>query len=316
MIDVSIIVCTRNRAHALPFCLNSISAAVRNASAVAVELILIDNGSTDETSALATEWALTAGFPIKVLREGRPGLSAARNAGVQAATGRILVFTDDDCRMDPNYLVDLQKHDSRDSGPTIRGGRVDPGDPADLPFTIKDETRMARLSDGVFPGGFILGCNMTMSRQVFDRIGLFDEHFGAGALFRSSEETELLLRAHLARIPIEYVPDMSVAHFHGRRDLKSIKSLNFGYHYGTGAVHAKHLAHSKFVRNVYWMLKNAGHELFGGEKFCPALNLSYRSVVGANICGLFSYLAWRARTRLNVLQGSYGSDNRRAGNAP
>jgi len=70
-------------------------------------------------------------------------------------------------------------------------------------------------------GGFILGCNMAMQRIVFDKLGPFDERFGAGAVFKSGEDTDYVLRAYFAGIPVEYVPDMVVYHFHAEENVIS-----------------------------------------------------------------------------------------------
>ena|SRR5271166_1910264 len=57
--------------------------------------------------------------------------------------------------------------------------------------------------------GQFLGCNMVARRAVIERVGLFDEDFGPGALMQSGDETEYMFRAYLAGIAFEHVPDMS-----------------------------------------------------------------------------------------------------------
>jgi len=66
-----------------------------------------------------------------------------------------------------------------------------------LPFTIKRSRVRERLTPDIHPGGFVLGCNMTMHRDVAARIGDFDERFGAGGPLRSAEDTDYLVRAVL-----------------------------------------------------------------------------------------------------------------------
>lgn len=289
---ISILICTRNRANAIAGALDSIQASIAAAALPGVELIVVDNGSTDGTAGELKRWRDTQPHDcsITILHEARPGLATARNAALGVARGEILIFTDDDCRLDPGYLPDLLRHYSADAGPVIRGGRVELGDPADLPFTIKTDTDAARLAYGCHPGGFVNGCNMTMHRQVVDRIGLFDERFGAGARFRSAEDTDFLFRAQLAGIPVEYVPDMVIYHHHGRRRRDAIQRLHAAYHFGNGALYAKHLLRGpRLLRHLWWDARSALREALGGPNFEPGLGLTYRAIVAGNIAGMVAF---------------------------
>ncbi|MDG2133825.1 MAG: glycosyltransferase, partial [Phycisphaerales bacterium] len=96
---VSIIICSRNRAAQLEKCLDSIHED--EMLATAAELVLIDNGSTDDTHQIMEAHADRARYPVLVRQEPDAGLSRARNAGLDAATGDLLLFTDDDCYLDP-----------------------------------------------------------------------------------------------------------------------------------------------------------------------------------------------------------------------
>ena len=71
------------------------------------------------------------------------GLLVARNCGIRRAQCDLFAFTDDDCRLVPNYFVDLLAHLQSDRVPTLRGGRVELGDPLDLPMTIKTDDEAA-----------------------------------------------------------------------------------------------------------------------------------------------------------------------------
>jgi glycosyltransferase involved in cell wall biosynthesis len=288
--ELSFIICTRNRAHAVRHSLDAVARAVHEAAGVTAELVVVNNGSTDGTAGVLKAWAASAPLRVKVIEEPRPGLAVARNSGIAAAAGRLLVFTDDDCLLDLCYVADLLEHDAGDNGPKIRGGRVELGDPGDLPFSIKREYSMCRLRDGIHPGGFILGCNMTMSRDVVERLGEFDERFGAGGRFRSGEDTEYLYRAYLAGIPVEYVPNMVVFHFHGRKDLREIHKLHYGYSIGNGALYAKYMFRSwRLLRHFYWDVRNSAREVFGGRTFMPEVGLTHRSKIAGNIQGIMQF---------------------------
>ncbi|TGQ20508.1 glycosyltransferase family 2 protein, partial [Mesorhizobium sp. M00.F.Ca.ET.216.01.1.1] len=90
-----------------------------------------------------------------------PTSGCAQHRGSAWARGRVLVFVDDDCRLERNYLVDLERHYASGEKWLIRGGRVEIGDARDLPFTVKRCDQRERLTHAVHPGGFVLGCNMT-----------------------------------------------------------------------------------------------------------------------------------------------------------
>src|SRR5438445_517974 len=195
--EVSFIICTRNRVAVLEACIKSVQAACRAYAAFAAELVVVDNGSTDRTAERLASIAKMSDIAFTPVFEPRPGLAAARNAGLRRARGRVLVFVDDDCAVHCDYLGDLERHYASGDQWLIRGGRVELGDPRDLPFTIKRSRVRERLTPDVHPGGFVLGCNMTMPRDVAARIGWFDERFGAGGPLRSAEDTDSLVRALL-----------------------------------------------------------------------------------------------------------------------
>src|SRR4051812_34331559 len=127
-------------------------------------------------------------------------------------------FFDDDCTLNPDYLNVLKRYLDQDSGAGLRGGGGEVGDPAGGPVTILLGDTTRRFQHPAAHAGFIIGANMIIPKEVFTRIGLFDERFGAGAPFKAGEESDLIYRADRAGIPIEYVPDLIVQHFHGRRD--------------------------------------------------------------------------------------------------
>ena len=65
------------------------------------EVIVVDDGSTDRTA------TITRGYGFRLISTGNRGLSAARNSGMEAATGEIVAYTDSDCCPDPHWLTYL-----------------------------------------------------------------------------------------------------------------------------------------------------------------------------------------------------------------
>jgi FkbM family methyltransferase len=298
----SVIICTRNRADRLTKTLDSVAVATGRVPHFLVEVVVVDNGSTDHTSAVIDRWAQARPFPVRQVIETRPGLAAARNAGCRAATGAIVVFTDDDCTLNPDYLDVLSRYFAKDSEPVIRGGRVELGDPDDLPFSILLRDERKQLGKAAHPGGFIIGANMVIPRPVIEKIGLFDERFGAGAVFKAGEETDLIYRAVSAGVPVEYVPDLRVQHFHGRKDRTGLAQLSYGYCVGHGAMYAKHLGDRKLLRHLYWEIKTFVRKTITRQSVTdPVTGLSDATLLRATVHGMLLY-AWN--TSLDIIHAA------------
>ncbi|MFN4023903.1 MAG: glycosyltransferase family 2 protein [Hyphomonas sp.] len=287
----SVIICTRNRQAALGACIRSVLAAARRVDPRSVELVVVDNGSVDETAAQVTALARSSQIIVRFLAEPRPGLSYARNAGMAAACGRYFVFTDDDCQMDPDYFLDLLRHYARGDQETIRGGRVELGDPLDAPLTVRTGTESALYHPKHPPGGFIQGCNMVVPRQTARRIGKFDVRLGAGSRLHAAEDADYIIRAHRLGITVAYVPDMQVRHFHGRRSDEDVRQISRNYHIGNGALYAKHALSAPWVMiHFFWCLRGALRELAGGPRFDAAHGISHWSVFSQNLRGMVGFL--------------------------
>src|SRR6185295_20067875 len=100
-LDVSVIICTRDRARQLSQVLAS-ARALTVPPGLAWELIIVDNGSSDDTSEVVDRYGQD--LPIRLVREERAGLSIARNRGVAEARGRYICWTDDDVIIDRGWL--------------------------------------------------------------------------------------------------------------------------------------------------------------------------------------------------------------------
>ena len=303
MMKISIIVSTRNRAYAIESCLGSIAAALSVVKReVDAELLVVDNGSTDDTAARVSAWAGNQDFPVRLIFEPRKGLSVARNRGLREANGAVIAFTDDDCRLSRRYFRDLLRHFEADEEPVLRGGRVELGDPLDLPLSIKtvDTKLVWKKSEAAARrqnlGDTIIGCNMAVSREVIRRIGPFDERLGAGASIPGGEDTDYVLRAYRAGFPICYVPDMTVIHCHGRKVALQGQALLKNYALGWGALYLKYMfVFPELCLPFYWDIKNAGKEiLLRRNTFLPLVNFSHREKVFYSVIGaarfVFSFL--------------------------
>lgn len=281
---ISVIMPTRNRAAILPAAVTALDVA---ADGYEVEVIIVDNGSSDDTAEVVSSLR-PDNLSILYSAEPVPGVCRAKNRGISQARGEVLVFTDDDCCVAPGYFRALTAHYLRQTGPVVVGGRVELGDPTDAPITVKTDDTFATLGEGQHPGGFVHGCNLTMTRSVLDVVGMWDERFGPGAKFKAAEETELNYRAHKAGIPVQYLPDIVTYHFHGRKQLKDVKALNRSYQFGNGALFGKH-PDMLLTKHLYWNARSWVAEWFGGPLFDRELGLSHGDLITAQLAGTAAY---------------------------
>lgn len=296
-VDISLVVSSRNRAHGLKNCLDAIALAAEKAGSLTLELVFVDNGSTDETASLFREWASTVKIVTQLISEPSLGLAVARNSGMMASNGRIVAFTDDDCALSPDYFTSLAASFADDKEPVIRGGRIELGDARDLPVTIKTELQPAVLTNDLHTGGFIHGANMAFPRTVIETIGLFDTRFGAGSPFRSGEDTDYVHRGFNAGITVEYSPHFVVKHFHGRRTVEQIRRLYSGYAFGNGALYAKYFfdRRSNMRGMLRWDIRQALREILNWRERGETAGFSHRGQLIGNIRGMIAY--WRSAAR-------------------
>lgn len=292
--DISIIVCTRNRAHKLLNTLDSLASAIANVKNLQVEAVIVNNGSTDNTQAIIDTWSKTVSFPVQAVLEAKPGLSRARNQGILHSKGELIVFTDDDCLMNDDYLICLRDWMNENQPHGICGGMVQLGDVTDLPFSILVRQEKQRLHNPMYPSGFIIGANMVFPRIVLETIGNFDERFGAGAIFRAGEESDLIYRAYRAGITVDYLPDLIVRHFHGRKEKTDIRRISHDYFLGAGAMYAKHITDKFLLRHFYWDFKNYLNGIFNKDVIVDKqLGITYGRMLQIQIAGMaFYFWVW------------------------
>ena len=275
--EISLIVCTRNRAMQLSQALVSYARLDFTEKA---ELVIVDNGSTDATGTALDEFC--RGFSGNLRREYEPqaGLARARNRGWRAASGRILAFTDDDCYPAEDFL-DWISDCFRERPLGFVGGRVLLFDPDDAPIGIQERQERFDLKPASYVcPGVIHGANFAFAREALEQIGGFDERFGAGTLLFSGEDTDALARVSAAGWTGAYDPRPLVYHHHGRKDPGDVRRLERGYGIGGGAYHLKCLLNPRLtlpyatgwarvllrqpLRSVFWQLQGATMYLGSG----------------------------------------------------
>jgi len=302
---LSVIIVTKNRAHHIAPCLDSIAAAFARAAPLDAEIVIVNNGSTDNTAAAIFDWSTANTVPIRALWEPRPGKARGLNLALRVARGDLLAFTDDDCRLHPEYVNDLLRHDAADNELVLRGGRVELYDPTDLPLTINisptpkrwspaDPVIYATLYDSILAGE-LNGCNIAMRRELVDRLGPFDEDFGPGSRVGSNDDVEYWFRACAKNVTFEYVSDMTVFHHHERKTNEQAAAVYRRYTIGWGGVHAKYpLKDYGYYREVYRDLRAI---LRGNNVLLPGFSRTDKLICEAR--GAWRYF-WAQLTRLSL----------------
>jgi glycosyltransferase involved in cell wall biosynthesis len=207
---VSIIICTRNRADSLRPTLESVGQATVP-SGWNVELLVVDNGSTDSTEATVASMTLP-NLPILYIREPRKGKGYAYNTGMDAARGQVFLFTDDDVRVPINWIEGMCRPIVDGEANAVQGG-IRPAPHLERPWlTGMLRVWLAAVEDPVCPPeGLLVGANMSFHRSALDVIGGFDPRLGPGAA-GFYEETVFGWALKRAGKRISYQPAVSVEH--------------------------------------------------------------------------------------------------------
>jgi glycosyltransferase involved in cell wall biosynthesis len=236
--SVSVCICTYNRSQSLRRTLNSF-AAQNDVNVDTVELLIVNNNCTDDTDEVVE--AFRERLAIRRVTESRQGLAHARNKAVAEFRGEVLLFTDDDVRLETGWLAAYQDAIHRFPEADYFGGRIltdwgqaKPRWIGDEPLPLIDgalvwfdhgaETRMFRATE---PPPF--GASFAIRRQLSDKIGLFRTDLGPGGIGRGfGDETEFLMRARAAGAQGVYVGEALCFHVY---DPKRI-TLPALYRYG------------------------------------------------------------------------------------
>lgn len=167
-LDVSVIICVRNGATTIRRQLDALSSQT---GAPPFEVVISNNGSTDDTLAVVGQW-INAGVGAVAATQvidsgGKPGIPYARNAGAQAARGRLLAFCDADDRVDAGWVAAHASAVAEGlAGGRVRAVRAD-GKPE--PEAFGDSL----MQTNYLP--HVPGCNFAITRTAFFEVGGFDE---------------------------------------------------------------------------------------------------------------------------------------------
>jgi len=217
-IKYSIIVCTYNRSDMLNV---SIPAVLnQSASDCGFELLVVDNASTDTTRHVVFAWQ-EKDARVRYIHEPIQGLSVARNRGMREASGKYIIYIDNDAEPMAGWLKAIDKGFSDPANPVAVSGPVYLRWPTKKPFWIsqKCETLYTCLDHGPYPflfskpEHFIVGANMAFKKSILIELGGFNENLGRiGMNLLSGEESELIERIRERGLGIYYSPEAAVFH--------------------------------------------------------------------------------------------------------
>lgn len=215
--DITVIVCTRNRARWLDDCLASLSD--QTAPASAYDVVVVDNGSTDVTKEVLRRHAAAAALDMRVEHEPRAGSSVARNLGVTVARGRIVAFLDDDARAQPGWVAALlDAYDWCPNASAVGGPIVlvwPDGRPAWIGASLEawySGLDLGPVRRAIEAPEELYGANLCLPREVLVAAGEFDSRLGrVGRALGSGEDWDLIRRAR-GHGPVVYDPAAGVEH--------------------------------------------------------------------------------------------------------
>ena len=212
---LSVIIPTRNRAGSLKLLLESLAEPARR-GIPETEIIVVDNGSTDETHRwLDAQREQNPSGRLMILDEPRPGKSNALNRALSVARGEILMVLDDDVVVESNCLAKHAEAHAQNQFAAIQGrilpGRDSVGNSADRYRLREYNIPLIDYGDEIVAIRGLTGTNMSFKRLVFEKIGFFDPRLGPGAA-GFSEDTEYSIRIRKAGFQIGYTPHAIVYH--------------------------------------------------------------------------------------------------------
>jgi len=254
---ISVVICTRDRPDQLEVCVDYVA----RQDYPNFEVVIVDNVPSGDIVRKLVEARDGEPVTFRYVAEHRPGLSWARNTGVEAAAADLIAFLDDDDEPDSRWLAGIARGFARGddvgcvTGMTL-AARLETvaqelfeelgGHSTGRGFTPTIFTRKGP-QDPLFPRPpFGAGANMAFRRESLKRIGGFDVALGAGTPTRMGEDSLAFTLVLLAGYSIAYEPSALMRHNH-RRDMDGLREQLHGLNIGLLAYYTALLRHRPAV---------------------------------------------------------------------
>ncbi|MGL5059731.1 MAG: glycosyltransferase [Microcoleus sp.] len=220
---ISVVICTRDRTELLEGALKSLLALDYPHR----EIIVVDNAPSNNSTA-----EFVARFPVRYVKEERPGLDWARNRGIAEAQHEIIAFTDDDARPDRGWLR-VMAAAFADPKVMAASGLVSAAELETLPqqqfelvyggmlqylHKFKVEGEKLSTKDLLWACNYGVGANMAFRREIFEAVGNFDIALDVGTATRGAGDVEMFHRILAKGYTTLYDPSALVWHLHRRSE--------------------------------------------------------------------------------------------------
>lgn len=243
--DVDIVIATYGRGPLI----DATIASIRAGDLTSFTLWIVDQSEDDATERAVAPHA-AADKRVRYLRSAERGISIARNFGVRHGRAPYILFTDDDCIAETRWASALV-HELRQRNTWAVFGRVlpDKGEhgPSDatpvgpsISMALKDAPRRRVYQDSRLDLSFGHGASMGLRREIFERVGGFDELLGVGGTLRSWNDRDIGYRVLTHGGQIVYTPEALMYHRHWR-GWEEVRRTYRNYAIGAGAAAAKYI---------------------------------------------------------------------------
>jgi glycosyltransferase involved in cell wall biosynthesis len=239
--DLTVILCTWNRAKSLAVVLESLNASVVP-EGIEWEVLVIDNNSKDDTRAVCESFMRNAPRRFRYLFEGKQGKTNALNAGILNARSEYLALTDDDLTVEPHWVAEMYDAFKKYDCAAI-GGKIVPvwncKKPSwlalDGPFRHPAYGGIVNFDQGDSPRELTLtatGANMGLRKSIFEKYGPYRADLNRINDLLGGEDTEYCRRLTRGGERLMYAPKAIVYHPVEEYRTKINYFRSFAFHYG------------------------------------------------------------------------------------
>jgi cellulose synthase/poly-beta-1,6-N-acetylglucosamine synthase-like glycosyltransferase len=235
---VSVIVCAYNAERTMDRCL----ASLEKLNYPNHEAIVVNDGSTDATREICERYNF-----VDLINQENQGLSAARNVGLNAATGEIIAYTDSDCMVDPDWLTYLVTCFQSSEFAAVGGPNLSPRDDSMVATCVAvspGAPAHVLLDDEV--AEHIPGCNMAFRREALEAIAGFDPIFRA-----AGDDVDVCWRLQNKGYKIGFSPAAVVWHFR-RNTVRDYLKQQRGYGKAETLLFFKHPSRFNVLGQSRW----------------------------------------------------------------
>ena len=267
---VSVIICCYNSAERLPQTLTHLKAQ-KAGSNVPWEVIVVDNGSTDQTKRVAQEnWSKNAPAPLRVVEESRQGLASARHKGFLASKYEFIGFIDDDNWCDLDWVKTAFEVMSEHSEVGACGGLNEAVFEGEIPDWFNDNKAAYAIGPQGKERGYVaegrnylwgagLIVRKSALRSLFDNDFWFFLEGRKGNRILSGEDSEMCFAIRIANWKLWYEPGLKLKHYLPRRrlTLEHLRRLmkSFGMSIVVFEFYRYFLKHKRNRPRILWIIK-------------------------------------------------------------